>query len=668
MRELAIPQSDLAEFSAMPDCVKTDVRAWMAAMRILFLTQGRGIGRAIQHQARVLNVSIQTVRRNYDLFRKTHDWRVLVDFRKFPDPNHVGLPTGFVEWWKTIQMEYQRETTVAAARRELLRRYERIDTIPGYALRPEADPRWGHPQGWSYRNLSRQRFLLTKYEKKAVQIGRNAAHNLLPKVLTTRVGLSIGEVVMMDDQDYDEQVNFLGINRRATRPSGFNAIDVFSAYESLQGYKPTILNPDGSRQKLKQTDFEWFVVNYLTNVGYRSDLGTLIIAERGTSKAGREFTERMIEATGGKVTFDSSGLHRDAVIPGLFEGAAKGNPRFKALREGMFRLLREEMSCLPGATGLDRDHAPEGNYGREIENTRLLNAMAALPPDRARLFQLPFLTWQEFLTKAITAYDIINRRDWHALEGWQKLGFTTNEWRMALNTPWQPESSYLALPDSVRSIFDGLAQQEPMLWNSRKLSPLEVWQSRQRELTKVQGHCIPILLGAEHRREVRVTRDLHFIVQDQEIDPDEMWFYAIVGGRELVRGEVYEAYLNPFNATALEICDRKGRWLGTSQRVERHCKTDTEALQRAYSITRKVETDSLKTLAARGRDITKRELARRSFNLAVADGKPITDRERDQADELQASTFTPEEIADVLSTDRAQVELSEEEIAELCNL
>lgn len=625
MNSLALPDTEF--LASLTDRSRREVGLWQKA----FSSLERPLTRAFARIAREMGVSVPTVARHYYGGK-------LFDKRRCPalwKGKPVALPFAFVEYWKGIQQKYQRETTGRAARDELLSRWKAGRPIPGYAERPEADPMTGAPMGWSLTNLLRPQYRLNPYEAKAARVGRNAATALLPKVISTRVGLQVGQIIMFDDQEYDQLVNFIGVNRKLTRPSGFNALDVLSGCDILQGYKPTIIQPDGTREKLRQLDFEWFFLGFLTTVGWRQDTGTLCIGERGTTKTSAAFMERVVAATKGKVKWDSGGLHNQPAIAGLFEGAARGNPRFKAHREALFRLCREEMAALPGATGKDREHAPEGLYGLEKVNRKLLAELETMQPERAVQMRLPVLEWNEFVREADACWLRINYRTQHQLEGWKELGFIAHEWRPSLNDAWQPASSYLALPEIQRAAVEALIHSTPGLWRTRLLCPWEIWSPGRSQLQRLTGAAVPVLLGAEAARECVVTKDCHFIIEDAEIEPDAMWFLAQASGRLLPRGEKFLVYLNPFNRETLEVCDAKGRWLGSAPRWQRDCKADAEALRRRYGAVRTIEAAELAGVQVRAAPTTEQRIADLRHNQLIRSGKPVTPQEKARARNLQ---------------------------------
>lgn len=604
------------------------------AMDRLFRSVGKPREAALKALAHQLESPFRTISNLY------YDWRkdgilACIDRRQCStlwksDGRSVRvLSREVIDYWKGLQLEYQRETSLSACHREFIRRW-RDGRVPGLPADCAVNPRTGVPYGCHYRNLSRPKFVLTTYQAKAVQIGKHSASALLPGVLTTRTKLLAGQRVEFDDQEHDVMVATLGVNRKQTRPVGFHTLDVLTGCDNLQSYKPAVVNPDGTLQMLRQVDFEWFVVAYLTQIGYREDTGSEFIWERGTSKTSSAFMERMLRATRDKVSVRVSGLHREPALAGLFQGPAKGNPRVKGRRECWFRLFREECAALPAPTGKDREHAPEGMAALERETRMLINAMRALPEQRASLLQLPCLTWPQFVQAVQTIVQTINARTWHTLEGWDELGFIAHEWRFALESPWLGQAKYLQLPEPQKQLFQGLLQQTPELWRTRRLSPAEVWNARRGELTRVSGSAIPLLFGPEHARSERVEDDLTIEVKDAEIAPVPMIYDAVLtNGRHLTRRQKLAVYLNPFAPDTLEICDEDLRWLGTAQRVQRLCTTDSDGAIARYNRIKRIAAEELAPVARFGGDITRRETARLANNAAVLDtSRPFTPEEK----------------------------------------
>jgi hypothetical protein len=95
-------------------------------------------------------------------------------------------------------------------------------------------------------------------------------------------------------------------------------------------FKPTLLDEDGTKRKLRERDMLWLVVDILCNKGFRSDdRGTSLVVENGTAAIRPDFAERIFKATAGKVTVDRAGLS-SIHMPGLFEGAVQRQPPFQS--------------------------------------------------------------------------------------------------------------------------------------------------------------------------------------------------------------------------------------------------------------------------------------------------------------------------------------------------
>lgn len=636
-RTLSIPSYDSSEFARESGDCRKSVMQMLGVMERLLALKGRGIGKAIAEEAARLELSSPRLRAIYDVFRVSWDWRDLINRSKYPAPGVASvLPRKLIELFHALCLENQRGK-FKPAWRELIRKWKRKDPVDFEW--PPIDPVTSFPMGCTYRNLIRH--APTKYELKAATIGKSAASGMLPKVLSTRVGIEIGQVFVNDDQDYDVNIVFEGVNRKYSRPSGFNTLDYASACDVLQGFRPTIIHKDGTKEKLKQIDYQWHLVSLFTTVGYRADIGTLVIDEHGTAKAGDEFWDRVGRATGGKVSRIAGGIQGDQ-IAGMFRGQPRGNPRFKAARESFFNLLRNEMAALPGPTGKDRDHAPEENYGMEKYVRDLLDAIVERP-DLAGELMLPVLRWGPFVQAAGLIHHAINTRDDHDLEGWSD--HMAWEWRLQLPAPGQPspwltKAQYLELPSDARAIADAMIQKNPLLSRSRRLQPWERWISGRHALTRIEGPMVPILLGPEGARSATVTNDHHLIIEDMEVEPEEMWFdAALTNGRILKQGQSVIVYLNPFLTSELGVCESDGRWLGTAPRVNRPCKLDVESLKRRYGQVKAIESKLLAPVAKAGADKLRERTKMREHNAGKIDGRTAEERRADERKQKSAARF-----------------------------
>jgi hypothetical protein len=672
----AVPprSEDLQKLAELPDAVASNLRRTLKALEKIHQAPDRKKKLECRLQALQFNnergFSAVSLHRKYYKFLETRDWKCLVD-RAQAGPDWwnteaaIGLPEEFIEFWKRLCEENQRKCT--PAHRELLKIWRtRRDSlgrtytaIPGYSDWPEIGACGTHPRGWSLENLMRR--APGDVERAAARIGKFEASRHSRQVLKTRVGLSVGQFILFDDKEYDVKVNFPG-SPRAMRPLGLTALDLFSACAFSYGFKPTLIGEDGAKRKLKEVDMLWFVTNVLLESGYNPEVGTQFVVEHGTAAIREDFAERIAACTENKVGVQRSGITGDPAFAALYEGAAKGNPRFKAPLESFFNLATNEMAMLPGQVGKDRDHSPVELYGRDLENTRLIKAAQVLGPERATLLRMPFWNWQEFQLFAMDVYRSINSRTDHALEGWVKAGLVRKEWRLTAQMPWQSETDFLALPApqqvSLRTFFQ--SAEANSLTRTRLLSPSEVWQRDSNRLRKLPRALLPKLLGPEFSV-IRTIRGGYIEIQDQEVDSEPMHFNAFAPGARLNNGDQYRAYLNPFNPTYLILTNIKDNsFVAELPRQERSSWSDIKGIQRQIGAAQKEMNERLAALGLRHIERARKRAADARHNaeiLATGDQlariKPKTDEDRDldklfkaaMAENLpQENTSTEEEL------------------------
>jgi hypothetical protein len=650
---LAIRKEQVAELATLPEGLRQEIARWTQIIRAVE-SLGKPVTAAMQRVAEQHGVAYKTLTRKYYTVRKTGDLLDLADRRRVAElqaASALRLPHDFLEHWRGLLEKYQRDTTGRAAHRDLIRAWRAGEPIPGYSSRPQPEPCTGIPAGWSYRNLLR--YKPSPIQLKGARIGRSAASQLLPSVYSTRVGIQPGQIYIFDDQEYDIRCVFPGAPTRTWfRPVGFNVLDLSTGCDFFRGYKPVTSNADGAREKLRQLDFEWFVVGVLTSVGYLPS-GTTFIVEHGTTKAGKDFLSRVAQATGDAITWQASGVHGEQ-LAGLFRGQPRGNPKYKAHRESWFNLLRNEMAALPAPTGLNRDHDKEESYGLEKYTRQLLDAAAVLPSEISERLRFPALPWQDFIFVANQIAERINQRTDHELEGWQAMGRVAMEWRLDQDQPWLPQSKFLALPDNRRALAESIIASDPTLCRYRKLSPAEVWATSAQSLTRVSGAMVPILLGPDASRQVTVSKTHELIIQDRDLHPEPMVFRStLTNSRQLLAGQELRVYLNPYNPTELQVCDPAGRWLGTAERVQSHCKTDTDALAREYGRVRKLESSLLTPVARRGAEQTRERIANMRINAELLDdsSKP-TSEERAIIRRARSVTGSLSDLTDALDEEQ----------------
>jgi hypothetical protein len=614
------------------------------------------------------------VRKLYYAWMKSgRDWRELIDRREYPDPRAAVLPPLFEQHIRKVyDAQKGRDLTGAQTRRKLMEQlaaWERdpLNTalaIPGYSEPPRRNSFLGYPDGWSKWSINRR--LPNKYQRALRKQGPKMASQFLPSVHTTRTALQIGQVIYFDDQDHDNYVNVTGINQKTLRPQSFNAIEALTGFAFEPGLKPQIWDAkEGKVRKLDQLDFFWYVMMILTRYGYNAECKTCLIFEHGTANVDKReqskwedhFDVMIRKVTGDNVWVDRSGIFSaPAFRELLFEGKPTGNFRFKALIESWFNLLRNYSAGLPAPTGRNRDRAPEESYGLVMANEKMLKLIDTLPRERFLALQREVLEWEDYARAHLHIVRAVNRRDDHAMEGWHKLGFTGQRYRLGIDQPWIDEKQWLLIPGETREVYRHIVTQ-PGYFDSYKLSPEQAYESLSHKLTKLPMWQIPLLAPPRAWEPVTVRPNLEMHVRRELIDPDPLRFYARVRtphGHEvhLERGRTYLRLLNIFDPSQLWIAEaegsRKGAFIGVADAILASGKLDQEGILRQVGTVAHIRSIESKDAQIAAESEMSRRLAMREHNQNVLGGNTAADREeRDRLREEAApmSDFLPDEAA-----------------------
>lgn len=616
----------------------------------------------------------------YEFVQANGDWRLCVDKAKSPLPTGLELSARrrleFLDWARSFLLLNQREK-LRPRYRKLMERLEvwrqtgrREHAIPGYDAPPPNAPGLNHPAGWSYSQLVKL-CQGTPFEKRALAVGRGAAADFRPMVLTTRAKLKVGQIFYFDDNEHDMKVRHITNMSRVMRPLEFACLDGFSGCFVANVFKPTLYDElEEKRIKLRSAEFLWLAVHWLLDIGWREDTGTTLVAEHGTAKFPAWFQDKVRELTGGKVRFEEGAVDRRAACEGFFKARARGNFRTKSPLESMFNLVRNETSDLllfPGQVGMDRDRSPEELDARERHELDLARAELILSRDGLEKLRHDFLEWNQWRAMAFEVYAKINRRggpglEWwtHEIEGWVEAGLVANEFRLRNGdsfTGWM-DSSALTQGDAHTAAIRALLHADPVnLTRVRKLSPWEVWQRGARELTRAPLYWLPLILPLEMGRPVRVAADHTIEFSDQSISPDKLRFIARardVEGRETVLrpGAEYIGFINQFNPQAIYLCDERGRGVGECPFHGRVDRGDDAAVAEKNREVRRIEAELLQPVAKAGAELAARRAENAAHNAAVLqhycpDGAPAgplpTQEEQDLA-ALASAAFASNEI------------------------
>lgn len=611
----------------------------------------------------------------YAWLNNGRDWREIIDRREYPDPRAATLPPQFEQHIRKVYDEQKgRDTSGAQTRRVLLEQlaaWERDPlnpalAIPGYDEPPRRNPFVGYPDGWSKWSINRR--LPNKYQRALRKQGTKNASQFLPSVYTTRTALQFGQVIYFDDQVLDNWVNVTGINQKAMRPESFNSLEALTGYAFDPGLKPQIWDAkEGKTRKLDQLDFFWYVMMILTRYGYNAESGTCLIFEHGTANVDKRekakwddhFDVLIRKATGDKVWVDRSGIFSAPAFRDLlFEGKASGNFRFKALIEQWFRTLREYSAALPAPTGRNRDRMPEESYGLLLANDRQLQLLDKLPRERFLALQREVLEWEDYAREHLRIVREINRRRDHTMEGWLKLGFTGQRYRLGLDQPWISEAQWQMIPAETREVYRHIVTQ-PGYYDSFRLSPEEAFQSLSGKLTKLPMWQIPLLAPPRAWEPVTVKDRLELHVRRDLIDPDPLRFYARARTPQgytvhLERGKTYLRLLNIFDPSQLWIAEasgpRMGAFIGVADAINPAGKLDQQGILAQVGTVAHIRAIESKDSQIAAEGEMSRRVAMREHNNNVLNGTTPADLE--ERDRLRDEAAPIEDFIPAGDTDR----------------
>ena len=534
---------------------------------------------------------------------KKGDWRIALNKAKAridrgtfstDADTPIGRRKAFIELWRKLGGQNQQDWS--AAYDELLQIWRtgygfardagtvKYTSIPGYPEWPKEDPAFHHPYGWSYANL--MRFVSDIYDQTAERIGQGKATEHCVPVLTSRVGLPFSKYVEFDDKQFNGKTMF---QKKPMRPLAFGAAEVLTDDICAFGMKPTLWDYEEEVKRiLTEREFMWFFVSWLTDVGYRADIGTIAICERGTSRIagdrkGRSITDasrtdlekRIYDATAGKVTIYVGGRHGKPAHAGQFRGQPRGNFRTKAIVEGIWAIIDGQMASLPGQMGRDREHAPEQLYGAEKYTAAVFRQVEALEkagtplsPEQIEMLKFPFPPYQQWQQWALDAVHRINTTRRHSIQGWDKCGYVQPIWRLADGDPetdpasrWLRHTQFLALQEkdpAKAAMVQALLDSNPALLSSIRLSRHEVFEANRHFLTKLPWEMVPAMVGLENAvnggKPITVEKGL-LSFECAEIAPDRIHFYArdekSSAGQFLPNGEKYVCWVNPYAPSRL---------------------------------------------------------------------------------------------------------------------
>ena len=607
-----IPTSDLAAFLQLPDEVQADVELWLRYLDGVT----KPIQKSLADVAARMGVSAKTARWKYDKWRAApagQKWRALVNKSKVPEDRR--LDREFIAYWHALCQQNGRKC--APAYREFVRQFKRGDAIPGLDATVS---RIKLPPGFGYDNLNKQR--PTDFELTAARQGRSAAAKFRPKLNFTRDGMSVGQRYIFDDMWHDFICAMIG-QRRPTRLLQLHAHDLFSGCQFARGIKPRLEDEiTGRSVGLNQNEMLFLVAHVLSEFGFHPG-GCVLMGEHGTAKVPEWLQKMLFDLTNGRITVEEGGIEGASAFAGQYDGAGKGNFRFKAALESLGNLIHNETANLiqfPGQTGSNaRLNKPEDLHGREGHARALLGAITSLIrdfPGRAEQLRLPVLEVNnaKWLVEEIT--ERINQRTEHALEGFLEAGLTTMDFELP-DIGLISARAFLAMPPERQAVLQAVATPIP-----RVMSPREVFDQGRTSLVRLRPEQTALLLRDAAGREVTVGKDHLITFDDQTISPSPLRFLA----HHFAPGDKFTAVVNPMSPHTAHLFNARGGWTGVVTAWQTIRRDDVEGLKRQLGEARKVEAELLAPVAAAGARLTRERLENAQHNARVLKGEIKTNR------------------------------------------
>lgn len=566
-----IPVQDIDELHALSTRNQERICKLLAAFEVVRTASTLAMG---YHRAAALfggprGFSAATIRRFYEKWRKSKDWRDLIDNALEHQPLEK-LPEAFLA---EVQSRADAQgRSVEQALKSIRTDWTLGKSIPGYGTwreywmrkyphrsLPQIAP--GHPTGWSTRNL-RRKLDNSPFRAKAQKEGLTAAKAHRPRMKHTRVGVPVGAIIQWDDVEHDFFCNDFQ-HHQAARPLELFSHDYASAYKAFWGTRTKIKDDLGYTKKLTGDMMRLVVAGHFYTHGYHPG-GTRNIAEHGTACFTEDMVRTLYDATGGLITLEESGFDGRASHAGLYHGQSRGQPGHKASLESSNNLLHNATGSLPGQTGRSIERRPENLHGMLKHNGQLLEARQWLPAEFKDMLDMPFMEYGQAVRKLHEIYHQIACERDHDIEGWLACGHITQA--LEFNGVSMTEADIKALPPAQKDsaltlIRAGLLQTRPV-----KKSRWEVWNEGRRHLVKITGGTVCRLLGEAFMKEPSV-RNHQIHIKDRLSGPDGLWFWGHIitpDGRreELKNGEKYQCFLNPFSPNELFVRDHKGRFMG----------------------------------------------------------------------------------------------------------
>lgn len=659
IEEMLYPYRNPAEAAAIAELSNEDratVDGWLDALAPVLEGPRRGRGERLALAAQQMAVPTKTARNKFDALQRD-GWRGLLDKRrrkarsKMADVDCADLPA-FSNWIKGMAENYggnvrQAHKAAVALWKTALKSHGKI---PGYAAVPYPSLN-GLPKGWSYPNINRIA-KLNRYERAISGVGRAAARQHAPMVVRTRVGLHVGEVLMVDDGWHDVDCHMLGSQRDFVRALELAVIDVYSAHKPTWGIKPRIRDEaTGKRINLRATEMRLLNAHHFCNIGYWPER-CLVFQEHGTANTEDRVARILSDSSNGAIQFKDGGIQDKPALLGSWGGKKAGNPRLKAAIESAWRNPHFMAKWLPGQTGGDsRNNLPEDHHGRERYHKELVaaveHAASIMPAERLQWvineLAAPVMSYYAYAQIVAEFYRVIECFTDHELEGWEQEGLIISGFRPSISSiDFFPYGELARLSPEEAFAVRAILRNNPELNISRRMSRLEVFNAGRRHLKRLPPEVFPMIVGEDLAVERKVRRGL-IAFEDSTIERGRKFAYPAIAtnshGLEVIlkEGETYNTVFNPFDMSRLYVLDAGFRLIGTlsEQIVVSHA--DMEAAHRAMGQAAHAEAVAMLPYRMRHADREGEEQRAREHNKALLSGMVLTPEERRVRDRAHAT-------------------------------
>ncbi|PTX95746.1 hypothetical protein [Opitutus sp. ER46] len=606
----SIPLDDLAEFSALAEARRTEVRFTLQLLERLHALRGEGnITTAAQviaanHRHQMRGCSASSLLRKYYLYlgsvtevRPQGDWRCLVAQYKGPSFLSAKQQTAFDEFVKQLAEDNHRSMAEAW---ELLRTeiWPSGKPIPGYGSwidhwvrtkptepLPKCCPRGFFPIGWSKRNLYRK--APNKGARVLFQRGIAAAKRYFPSITRDPSQLRPLELIAIDDFNLDTLCVFPGDSKTPPQiapVAGLLAKDVATRRNLVWGIGAQVQRdermPDGSVRKvrcgIRRVDVQTLLHALFAKFGL-PDYPVTILCENATASISAELELALSTLFEGRVRVERTGLINHRLLTNGFCEKG-GKPWEKGWIESAFNSLWNKLGAMPGYKGNNqRLHSPAG-LDDAIRYTNVLigqgDGKLNLPPEKIALLRLPFPSPEAVERAFAWACNAYDTRTDHKYIGFDQV----TEFCLTEGSEPRPFSELALVP---------VAQQASLTITQRPEAPIERWQR-----LAATAHFRPIppaMLALLLLTPKKVTYRNHQITFAHDkigyTYVDESG--TILGG--VTDGAEFLGYLDTAAPEQLHLTDTKGAYVGTLNRLGGKKGAidirDKDALQKASAVT-----------------------------------------------------------------------------------